>query len=57
MQFPLQWKQPYMNNWNIHKLVHMGTHYPVMKKQWVEFLGERPTAATDRVETSDTAAA
>ena len=38
-------------------LVEAAKHYPGLKKQWVEFLGERPDAATDRVETSDTAAA
>lgn len=38
-------------------LVEAAKHYPGLKKQWVEFLGERPTAETDRVETSDTAAA
>ena len=25
-------------------------HYPVLKTQWIEFLGERPDAATERVE-------
>jgi chromate reductase, NAD(P)H dehydrogenase (quinone) len=38
-------------------LVEAAKHYPGLKKQWVEFLGERPDAATDRVETSDTEAA
>lgn len=38
-------------------LVEAAKHYPGLKKQWVEFLGERPTAETDRVETSETAAA
>lgn len=33
-------------------LVEAATHYPVLKKQWVEFLGDRPDAAIDRVETS-----
>ena len=37
-------------------LVEAATHYPVLKKQWVEFLGEQPNAATDRVETADEAA-
>jgi NAD(P)H-dependent FMN reductase len=32
-------------------LVEAAKHYPCIKKQWVEFLGEHPTAATDRVET------
>lgn len=38
-------------------LVEAAKHYPGLKKQWVEFLGERPNAATDRVETSDATAA
>ena len=38
-------------------LVEAAKHYPALKKQWVEFLGERPDAATDRVETSETVAA
>lgn len=38
-------------------LVEAAKHYPGLKKQWVEFLGERPTEETDRVETSETAAA
>jgi chromate reductase, NAD(P)H dehydrogenase (quinone) len=38
-------------------LVEAAKHYPGLKKQWVEFLGERPDAATDREETSDTEAA
>ena len=33
-------------------LVEAAKHYPAMKKQWVEFLGERPDAAIDRVEES-----
>ena len=37
--------------------VEASKHYPAMKKQWVEFLGERTTAATDRVEDSPAAAA
>src|SRR5688572_24034567 len=32
------------------QLVEAARHYPAMKTQWVEFLGERPDAATDRVE-------
>jgi len=31
-------------------LVEAAKHYRPLKKQWVEYLGERPTAATDRVE-------
>jgi len=38
-------------------LVEAAKHYPGLKKQWVEFLGEQPDAATDRVETGDTEAA
>jgi NAD(P)H-dependent FMN reductase len=38
-------------------LVEAAKHYPGLKKQWVEFLGERPDAATDRVETSESEAA
>ena len=35
-------------------LVEASKHYPAVRKQWVEFLGEHPTPATDRVETTDT---
>jgi chromate reductase len=35
------------------QLVEAAKHYPTMKTQWVEFLGERPDAATDRVEQTD----
>ena len=31
-------------------------HYPAIKKVWVEFLGEHPNAATDRIEESEEAA-
>src|SRR5919202_4726912 len=31
-------------------LVEAAKHYRPLKKQWVEYLGERPTEATDRVE-------
>lgn len=34
------------------ELVEAATHYPRMKMQWVEFLGEEPDAATERVETT-----
>ena len=34
-------------------LVEAAKHYPALKKQWVEFLGEQPDRATDRVETSE----
>jgi chromate reductase len=33
-------------------LVEAAKNYRTLKKQWVEFLGERPDHATDRVETS-----
>ncbi len=33
-------------------LVEAATHYPALKKQWVEFLGEQPDATIDRVETT-----
>ncbi len=39
------------------ELVEAAKHYPALKKQWVEFLGERPTEETDRVETSEVTAA
>lgn len=38
-------------------LVEAAKHYPKLKKQWVEFLGEHPDRATDRVELSETEAA
>ena len=38
-------------------LVEAARHYPALKKQWVEFLGERPDATIDRVETSSAEAA
>jgi chromate reductase, NAD(P)H dehydrogenase (quinone) len=38
-------------------LVEAAKHYPGLKKQWVEFLGEQPNYATDRVEESEAAAA
>jgi hypothetical protein len=31
-------------------LVEAAKHYRPLKKQWVEYLGEHPNAATDRVE-------
>ena len=33
-------------------LVEAASRYPAMKKQWVEFLGEKPDPVTDRVETA-----
>jgi chromate reductase len=35
---------------NFMDLVEASTHYPCMKRAWVEFLGEQPDAAIDRVE-------
>jgi NAD(P)H-dependent FMN reductase len=37
-------------------LVEATKHYPAIKKVWVEFLGEHPDAATDRIEESEEAA-
>ncbi len=37
-------------------LVEASKHYPHLKKQWVEFLGERPDDETTRVEMGETAA-
>ena len=34
------------------ELVEAAKHYPALKKDWVEFLGEKPDAATDRVESN-----
>lgn len=34
-------------------LVEAAKHYPGLKKQWIEFLGEQPSAIVDRIETSD----
>ncbi len=33
-------------------LVEAAKHYPGLRKEWVEFLGEHPNAATNRTETS-----
>ena len=38
-------------------LVEATKHYPKIKKVWVEFLGEHPDTATDRVEEEEDAAA
>ena len=35
------------------ELVEAAKHYPALKKQWIEFLGERPEPLIDRVETTD----
>ena len=37
-------------------LVEASKHYPHLKKEWVEFLGERPDEQTTRVESGETAA-
>ena len=37
-------------------LVEASKHYPELKKQWVEFLGEKPDEETTRVELGETAA-
>jgi hypothetical protein len=37
-------------------LVEASKHYPHLKKEWVEFLGERPDEGTTRVEANETAA-
>ncbi|HKW11268.1 MAG TPA: NAD(P)H-dependent oxidoreductase [Gemmatimonadaceae bacterium] len=34
-------------------LVEAAKHYPALKKQWIEFLGEPPEPLIDRVETAD----
>lgn len=33
--------------------VEAAKHYPLIKSQWIEFLGEKPTPATERVEISE----
>jgi NAD(P)H-dependent FMN reductase len=38
------------------ELVEAAKHYRHLKKVWVEFLGEHPDAATDRIEESEVAA-
>ena len=38
------------------RLVEAAKHYPTIKTQWIEFLGEEPDAATERVETAERAA-
>jgi NAD(P)H-dependent FMN reductase len=38
-------------------LVEAARHYPAVRKQWVEFLGEHPDAVIDRVETAPADAA
>ncbi|HVF73402.1 MAG TPA: hypothetical protein VM938_00025 [Acidimicrobiales bacterium] len=36
---------------NFLVLVEASTHYPCVKRAWVEFLGEAPDPAIDRVDT------
>jgi NAD(P)H-dependent FMN reductase len=38
------------NIMNFMDLVEAAKHYPCVKRQWVEYLGERPEPALDRVE-------
>ena len=38
-------------------LVEAAKHFPALKKQWIEFLGEHPNHATDRVEEGEMTAA
>jgi hypothetical protein len=37
--------------------VEPAKHYPALKNQWVEFLGERTSGETERVETTEVQAA
>ena len=37
--------------------VEAAKNYPALKKQWIEYLGEKPNAATDREETAEVQAA
>ena len=37
---------------NYMDLVEAASRYPALKKEWVEFLGEKPDPVTDRVETA-----
>jgi hypothetical protein len=37
---------------NFMDLVEAATHYPCVKRAWVEYLGEQPDPAIDRVEAS-----
>ena len=38
-------------------LVEAAKHFPRVKKQWIEFLGEQPSIAIDRIEESEATAA
>ena len=40
---------------NFMNLVEAATHYPCVKQAWVEYLGEKPDPAIDRVEVSTVA--
>jgi NAD(P)H-dependent FMN reductase len=37
-------------------LVEASTHYPCIKREWVEFLGEQPGSVADRVDAAEDAA-
>lgn len=41
-----------VNITNFMDLVEAATHYPCIKREWVEYLGQRPDPAFDRVERS-----
>ena len=42
---------PVRSAWlDVPSLVEAAKHYPCIKKAWVEFLGEQPDPATDRIE-------
>jgi hypothetical protein len=40
---------------NFMNLVEAAKHYPGVKQAWIEYLGEKPDPATDRVEVSPAA--
>jgi len=42
---------------NFIDLVEAAKHYPEVRKKWIEFLGEHPNEATDRIETTSDEAA
>ena len=37
-------------------LAEAAKHYPCIKRAWVEFLGEHPSDATDRIEATEVSA-
>ena len=41
-----------LNIINFMNLVEAATHYPCVKQAWIEYLGEKPDPAIDRVEVS-----